>query len=266
MTSEQKSPESYVIFMDSETDPRYGIQIHHIRSGNDGDVCNAFVSYELLHGTESKYCIDIGVDEGWWSFFVTDINPALQVDSFEPNPLSYSSLQRYLHNRITLHNIAISDKTGSLPFTLNGGESNSRSTGEFEVSCQSLEPYIQNKSVDLIKIVTEGHDLIILKTLYPYLKQIKAILFECTPYWYGVTKDECIQTTVSVVSYLKTHYAHMYVLSRRGKPILTELQTMEEIQDFIEFSYTTNYQVDIVVCQNPIQSIPVYTYKNPNRS
>ena len=164
MTSNSLS--KYVIRIDSKTDPRYGLQIKHIQTGNDGDICNAYVTYELLHGTDPKTCIDIGVDEGWWSLFVTEINPNVRVDSFEPNPISYNSLQPYLNDRITLHNVAISNTTGTLLFSLEGGQTNSRSNGTVEVACKPLDSYIGTKEVDLIKIDTEGHDLIILKSLF----------------------------------------------------------------------------------------------------
>jgi len=249
-----------VIRIDSKTDPRNGLQIKHIQTGNDGDICNAYVTYELVHGSEPKICIDIGVDEGWWSLFVTEINSNVRVDSFEPNPISYKALQPYLNDQITLHNVAISDTSGTLLFSLEGGQTNSRSNGTVEVLCKPLSPYIGTKQVDLIKIDTEGHDLIILKSLYPLLGQINAIVFECTPYWYGATKDICIQETLNVLTHLKSHYNHMYILSRRGPPNLIELQTDEDIFRFILYSYNAHYQVDILVCNISIQTIPIKSY------
>lgn len=246
----------WIIDYDSPNDPRKGIQVKHIKSGNDGDVCNSCVTYEILHGTDSKYCIDIGVDEGWWSIFAANSNPNCLIDAFEPNEISFNALKPYIdtQNQITLHNLAISDSFGILPFTAKGGESNSRlETSDTIVACDRIDRFIKDKIVNLIKIDTEGHDLIILKTLHPYIKNIEAIIFECTVYWYGKTKDECIQKTVDELIYLKLQYKYMYILSRRGNPTLMPLQTDNDIINFINYSYDNRYQVDILVCQNSIK-------------
>ena len=244
----------WIIDFDSPGDPRKGIQIKHIRSGNDGDVCNSCVTYEILKGTDTKYCVDIGVDEGWWSLFAANSNLNCKIDAFEPNEISFSALKPYIDSQkqITLHNLAVSDSFGILPFTVKGGESNSRIDSETYVACDRIDRFIKDKTVNLIKIDTEGHDIIILKTLHPYLKQIEAIIFECTVYWYGKSKEECIQTTLDELLYLKLQYAYMYILSRRGNPILTSLHTEASIKDFINLSYTNSYQVDILVCNKPI--------------
>lgn len=249
-------------FEPTSQDPRKGIQVAHITSGNDGDVCNSCVTYELLHGTDPKFCIDIGVDDGWWSFFAANSNPNCHIESFEPNPVSYTNLLPYIvkQTQITLHNLAISDSYGILPFTIKGGESNSRITeteADTYVACDTISRFIQDKTVNLVKIDTEGHDLIILKTMRPFLKQIEAIIFECTAYWYGTTKEECITNTVDELLFLKTHYTYMYILSRRGDPCLRQLHNENDIIQFSSMSYSHKYQVDILVCQTPIQTIPI---------
>ena len=47
----------WIINFDCETDPRKGIRVKHITSGNDGDVCNSCVTHELLSGTDHKYIL-----------------------------------------------------------------------------------------------------------------------------------------------------------------------------------------------------------------
>jgi len=245
----------------------YGIKIHTVISGNDGDVPLACITHELLQGNEPKYCIDIGVDKGWWSFFAADCNPNVHVDSFEPNPDSYNAIQvpECLKNQIVLHDVAISNKTGTLPFIFNEGQSHSRTESSTFVKCETLDTYIQNKSVDLIKIDTEGHDLIILESLHPYLDQIKAIVFECTVYWNGTTMSECIETTLNELTYLKSKYTYMYILPRRVPDsvdfinyiFLIELKTEDDITEKVIEYYNMNIQIDILVCNTPIQTLSI---------
>lgn len=244
----------WIIKINSPSDPRDGIRVRHIESGNDGDVCNSIITYKLLHECTNPYVIDIGVDEGWWSFFVTTINPSATIDAFEPNPVSFRKLVPYLEStpQLRLHNYAISNICGGfLPFTSDGGQSHSRHSrdqGE-TVPCITLDRYIQTKTVDLIKIDTEGHDLRVLESLRPFIHQIKAIIFECTVYWYGTTREECVCATVLGLAYLKCQYKYIYSLSRRGKPQLAEI---DDIASFVNWCYDNRYQTDILVCNTPM--------------
>lgn len=256
--SAEKYP--WVIEVDPEGDKRLGIEVRHIKSGNDGDVCNSAITHELLHVDRPVYCLDIGVDEGWWSLFVADINPGATIHAFEPNPKSYKALIPFLKYtpQVNLHNVAISDKEGSLRFVCENGQSNSRddsAENSIEVRCVSPDQYVKNKAIDLIKIDTEGHDLVILKSLHPYLTNIKAIIFECSVYWYGKTKEECIQKTIDELRFLRQHYSYMYMLNRRGEPVLFSIE-MDDIDKFVVFSYDHHFQSDILVSKIPIQTIP----------
>ena len=253
----------WIIDINSPFDPRKGIKIKHTESGNDGDVCNSCVTYELLNGVDNKYCIDIGVDEGWWSLFAANINPNCKIDAFEPNKQSYNSLLPYLNSepQINIHNVAVSDKYGILPFRTEGGQSHSRAESNTQVVCVKIDEFIQNKVVNLIKIDTEGHDLKILNSLHPYLHQIEAIIFECTVYWYGSSAEECIFLTTEELKFLKSHYKYMYVLSRRGEPKLMSLVDEDDINQIIRSYYINNFQVDILVCNTPILSVPVNSVK-----
>jgi FkbM family methyltransferase len=243
----------------SESDPRLGVQIKHILSGNDGDVCNACVTEELLKGYFNAYCIDIGVDEGWWSFFAANCNPLCKIDAFEPNPKSYKALLPYLegNSQITLHNSAVSDSPGLIPFTAADGESHSRSESNTFVFAVTLDRFVAWKQVHLIKIDTEGHDLKILRSLHPYTDSIMNIIFECSVFWYGNTREECIQTTLNELCFLKNKYKYMYVLSRRGEPYLQLLDNSGDIVKFVHFAYDKRYQVDILVTHAQIKSVPV---------
>jgi FkbM family methyltransferase len=245
----------WIVPIHAPQDPRMGIRVRHIESGNDGDVCNSVVTHVLMKDVKDPYVIDIGVDEGWWSFFVADVNPSVTIDAFEPNPQSFQMLVPHLETcpQMRLHPFAISNMTGFLPFTLESGQSNSRSGGTHIVPCTTLDRYLRGKEVTMMKIDTEGHDLTILETLHPFLNRIHAILFECTVYWYADTRQECIEKTVKELRYLKSKYTHMYALSRRGDPpILTEL-TREEIEGFVVWCYENRCQTDIVVTNRYVE-------------
>lgn len=238
--------------MDCPDDPRKGVKIRHIQSGNDGDVCNSYITYHILKGNSPKYCIDIGVDEGWWSFFAASVNSNCKIDSFEPNPISYKALIPHIANdtQIRLFNVAISDSDSTLPFTVGGGQSHSRGESTQYVPCMRLDSFIQ-RPVSLIKIDTEGHDLKILRTLHPYLHNIEAIIFECTVYWYGTTRDECIKRTLDELTFLHNEYKHMYSLSRRGDIQLIVIG-FEDLLPYVEMLYDMPLQVDILVCRNQL--------------
>jgi FkbM family methyltransferase len=238
-------------------DRRWGVQVRDILSGNDGDVCNSVLTSKLLRPGNSQYVLDIGVDKGWWSFFVAEQNPAVEIDAFEPNPISFRSLVPKLDSipQMRLHNIAVSDHSGFLPFTLAAGDSHSREKDSaVSLPCTTVDRYIRNRHVDLVKIDTEGHDLHVLRSLFPFLERIDAILFECTPYWYGETQEECVKNTCEALNHLHAVYGHMYTLSRRGPPTLYEI-SREGIDAFVRDSYEQNKQTDIFVCKRKYEDL-----------
>jgi len=236
----------WVVIIDDKNHLRYGVSVRHIVSGNDGDVCIASVTETLLKDKVNPFCIDIGVDQGWWSFFVVDKNSTSKVLSFEPNPLSYKNLLPYLTNepRIELHNLAISNTKGTLPFTLAEGQSHSRdATASLTVSCTPINSFIEGKSIDLIKIDTEGHELHILPTLYPYLSQIESLIIEISAKWYN-DDDACL----NMLNHLLSVYPAMYFMSRSDEPTLTRL-TKETVGKFRNYK---DIQWDAFVTRNPL--------------
>jgi len=230
----------WLTVIESETDRRNGVQIRHIKSGNDGDVCIAAITENLLAGKESPLCIDIGVDEGWWSFFVLDTNKTSRLMAFEPNPVSYAALLPYItgESRLELHNVAISETDGILPFFVDGGTSHSRGAAvpDLCVPCVPIAPYIAGKDVDLVKIDTEGHELKILTTL-PF-ERIRSLIFEFTPYWY-----DSVEEAIACLEKVSAVYPAVYSLSRRGPPVLTPLG---DIRSFVTNNLKNRYQCDIL--------------------
>jgi FkbM family methyltransferase len=245
----------WVIQFKTPGDARLGIQVRHVQSGNDGDVCNSCVTRELLNTGKPAYCLDIGVDEGWWSFFAADSNPLATVVGFEPNPISFEQLKRYPDPRITFHNVALSDRVGVLELSCEGGTSHTRGgvADTKTVICVPIDSYIGDRYVDCVKIDTEGHDLIVLRSMYPYLEQIGSIIFEFTVHWYG---DNGVHESMEALHRLRSAYPYMYFMNRRGPPLLTEI-TRDDILEIVEFCDKNRFQVDILVTRSQIKTVPI---------
>jgi len=219
---------------------RLGVKIRNIISGNDGDVGIAYITEMILKTKISPICVDIGVDQGWWTFFVNDTNENAKILSFEPNPISYSSLLTLIKNdpRITLYNIAISNHDGALPFVVSSGNSHSRNPDStLSVKCKQIDSYIENKYIDIMKIDTEGHEIHILQSLRKHYHKIETIIFEFTSYWY---KD--IEEARQELLYILKVYPHVYYINRVGPPEYTDI-TKESLDEFMEINMTIQYDI-----------------------
>lgn len=246
---------SWITHFDSPTDPRLGVLYDGSNiSANDGDVCISFVTYNLLKNIENPYCIDIGADECWWAIFCCEQNPATQVDAFEPGPIP-ESLQKTLplkYTNIRLHNKAVSNTPGFLFLSDQGATSNSRTNEGSKVECITLDSFFEKKSkVDLIKIDTEGHELQILENLLKYSEKINAIIFEFSVHWYANELYDAIDKTYCVLSELVKFFPYIYILSRRGPPILEKLD-IDVLLPFIRYCYIEQYQCDLLIIKKEL--------------
>jgi FkbM family methyltransferase len=238
-------------------DCRLGVKIDSIVSSNDGDVAIAAAMEELLHRIPTAYCLDIGADEGWWSLFARNKSQQAEIVAFEPNPLSYKKLIENTKNKnIKLINKAVSEKEGYLMFELSEGCTNSReensSNNLIKLECTPITQYIEGKKNSIVKIDTEGHDIIILKTLLPYLENIDTLIFEFTIYWYK-NKNEALDVLIT----LQKNYKHMYLLNRRGFPKFNEVPKTADLYNLLYQFYVNKYQVDIICTNTPFTTIPV---------
>jgi FkbM family methyltransferase len=248
----------WITHYDSPTDPRLGVLYDGSNiSANDGDVCISFVTHNLLKNVEKPYCIDIGADECWWAIFCCEQNPATQADAFEPGPIP-ESLQNTLltkYPNILLHNKAVSNTPGFLFLSNQGACSNSRTNEGTKVECITLDSFLQNKSkVHLIKIDTEGHELQILENLSKYSEKIEAIIFEFSVHWYADDLYEAIDKTYTCLSNLINTFPFVYVLSRRGPPIL-EIVELDALLPFIRYCFTEQYQCDLLLIKKSFEFV-----------
>lgn len=230
---------------------------------NDGDLCNYAVTSEILESKKNPVCVDIGADKGEWGLYVLKQNPSAKILMFEPNPISFKQLQESVKENVFIKcfNVAISNKVGTLQMSLEGPNSRADVTGTQSVDCRLLEAYVSTH-VDIIKIDTEGHDMIILESLFPLVERglVGSIVTEFTPYWYGNSIFECFAKTFHILEKMLTHYKYCYSLSRRGKPSLQEI-TADTLEEFILIHYNKHIQTDLYFV-NIQPSLPVFSSFN----
>jgi FkbM family methyltransferase len=253
-------------------DSRPGVKIRSIITANDGDICLASVTEIILKDeTNSPLIVDIGFAQGWWSCFCCEYFPSTVAIGFEPNETSYQEalLNIQPYPQIQLHNLAISDHFGVLPFCINGEESNSR-ISEIDattfVACDTLNKYIGDKTVTMLKIDTEGHDMIILQSILPYIEQIKNLVFELSVHWYDSDKSMAVGKSFELLTNLRSQYKNIFGLSRRGIPTLYTFLSQEDILWFLNVAWSFKYQIDIF-CTNSdcasIQKKPIQSLFRP---
>lgn len=245
-------------------DRRGAVKIGNLIAANDGDICLAAITQELLQSYEAPFCLDIGFAAGWWSCFVASYFSKSKCIGFEPNPTTYKQALENIRGypSIELHNLAISDQFGILPFEINGEESNSRcKDSEIYVACDIVDKYLpKDQPVSFVKIDTEGHDLIILGTLLPYLDRIDTIVFECSVYWYADSKEYGIRKTVELISKLQQSGKSIYGMSRRGEPRLYNFKNPMDLLHFLDISWNHKYQIDILATNQSISKVPIQNY------
>ena len=155
---------------------------------------------KLIKKTDVFY--DIGSNIGYYSLLAEMENPNIKVIAFEPasGPLYYLKKNVDINNfkNITVEDIALSDKNGSITFfsvknkkytylehNLSGeGNTGSKTQGRnfvpVEVKTQTFNEYVSNtnnnNNIDLVKMDTEGTEHLILTHADVILKQMKPII------------------------------------------------------------------------------------------
>ena len=148
---------------------------------------------------KSKDAIDVGVYRGVYSYKLSkEFN---RIHSFEPNPLLYPYLKRYLTKIIpnmTLYNYALSNKNeltnlkiphrGKSIFKNNFEEiyklgcatihenNNFEKFKNYEVECKKLDDVIKDKEISFIKIDVEGHELSVIEGANNIINKYKPTL------------------------------------------------------------------------------------------
>ncbi len=148
---------------------------------------------------ENKEAIDVGVYRGVYTYKLA--KNFKHVHSFEPNPMLYTYLNKYLSqvvSNITLYNYALSNKNEftNLKVPLRGKsffkenieeiyklgcatihkENNFKDFNNYTVETKKLDDVIQNKEISFIKIDVEGHELNVIEGSKKIIKECKPTL------------------------------------------------------------------------------------------
>jgi FkbM family methyltransferase len=234
------------------------VKFNDIISSNDGDACISCVTYEKIRDVSGAVCIDIGADLGWWSLFCKEYNSTSIIHAFEPNPETYSTLQKYYTDTFNVYNMAVSNNNTPLLIEFSDSNSHSRgNTGE-SVECTTIDFIFDKVSkIDIIKIDTEGHDIIIVKSLERFFNRIDTIVFEFTVYWYGNNKNECIQKSLDSLELVSKFYPYIYILCRNEQLQAIQIKDIDNFLPVIVSLYNNHLQVDIVCTLKPISSLNI---------
>lgn len=152
----------------------------------------------VLEKYNPKVIFDVGCNEG--KYLSSFLNSNILVHCFEPHPITYKKLTQNFgnHDNLIFNNIGLSnqkeetiiydyaDADGSSHASLfkeNITRVQKRSTTETKVVMDTLDDYVQEhsiKSIDLLKIDTEGNEIFVLEGAKSSLKngKINLIQFE----------------------------------------------------------------------------------------
>lgn len=230
-------------------DPRLGVVIDDQHSANDGDVCLSIVTYKALKDISTPYCLDIGADGGWWTFFIKKHFPKSIIHGFEPNPYSYVGLAKRIEGKenVFMHHYAVSNKVDILKFHIGCGDTHSRNVKDgMPIPCRRIDQFLEGKEIDFVKIDTEGHEIYVLDGILPYSNKIKHMVFEFTIYWFGDTEEEQLERGKELLIRCFSHYKYMFSLSRRGIPQLQKIDK-DEVEKYCAHWIKNHYSTDIYV-------------------
>jgi FkbM family methyltransferase len=238
----------------------------------DGDVCNAYVTQEILRrGSNPKFCVDIGAFEGWWSHWVSCRLPSAKVWVFEPEPKNFLKIAHRFagHMQIQTQNMAIGSQEGSLTFYSAGSDTTCRKqsvgdisgTEPFVVKAMPLDALLK-EPVDLLKIDSEGHELEIFQGMIQSLGRgwIRNLIFELSLHWYEDGGFESLVKAGAWIMAFLHGFPYVYSFSRNGSPYVCQI-TQENLQAFLIEHRVRHLQTDICCTHEPIQTLPVFLWE-----
>lgn len=164
----------------------FGLPPDHCRSVVDGTAYN--VPYDP---PTPPVILDLGANAGAFLRFAVKRWSKCRLHAFEPHPGNFELLKRTREEmlpdeNITLHQVAVSDKSGhaSLYFsglncgewTLMGISPGTKVSGQVEVETISA---LELPKADILKIDVEGAEVLILGTLKERIAEFSAVMLEC---------------------------------------------------------------------------------------
>ena len=141
--------------------------------------------------TDARLVVDIGSNIGVSALYFLTRAPASRCILYEPDPRNVPKLRANLapfSDRFELHEVAVADREGELPFTIEQygryGGLDAAGTESITVRVEHinsvLEDALRNEDViDVLKIDTEGSELATVKAIRPdLLRKIRRVYFE----------------------------------------------------------------------------------------
>ena len=213
------------------------------------DEPEIFIINQLIdNGTDS---IDIGVYRGVHSYEMSKHSKL--VHSFEPNPVIFNELQKYLPkiiNNINLYNYAISEKEEKKLLRIPIRDSNVDKSNyeeyykmglatiheknifdnydEFEIRCKKLDEFNFKNKISFIKIDVEGHEIEVVNGSKELIKNFKPNLM------IEIEEKHSKNNLNNSISYVCSLGYRVFCLKNKE---LTPLENIENIKQFNNFIF-----------------------------
>jgi FkbM family methyltransferase len=144
---------------------------------------DALISY-LDSLTSPIDTVDIGANVGIWTVLLASHQNVRRVIAFEPSQENLAYLRSNLElnkvtNKVTIVESAVSDVNGDVIFDDSGSGATKRiaTSGNTVVPSVSLDTYLKDMSVDLIKIDVEGYEPLVLSGCWKTIESFAPTLF-----------------------------------------------------------------------------------------
>lgn len=155
---------------------------------------------KLLSSLEIKdgIIVNIGANIGFFSVHLANLFPKNKIIAIEPNPEAFDLLKKNislnnLSSNIECVNVCISDKSGSIPFTIIPGKSEYSSIGSInfdvvqhdirkiiQVDSKRLNDLVYDKKLELIFMDVEGAEDLVIKGSVDLISKYRPIIIsEC---------------------------------------------------------------------------------------
>jgi FkbM family methyltransferase len=163
--------------------------------------------------------VDVGVWWGPWTWWLARRVP--RVDSFEPNAALVARLEGVMPSNVTIHPVALSDRSGEADLWLPSGRTGTEGRGSIEAQRTTESGWLQQKvqtrrldefdlgDVGFLKIDVEGHELAVLQGATHLLEtQRPTVMIEIES---GPESDERFDAIISLLG--EHSYSGSYLLN-----------------------------------------------------